>query len=139
MILVMRRKCAGQETPRVGVQPITLFDPLITRTAGARADPSRSPSSSATSLARRRRPCISIFWRGSSTRSANFIRMLALPARPARSYMITLRDSLAKIGAKVVHHCTTITFHTVEVVVTRRLFLDIVALIAQLRSPPVPT
>ncbi|HKO08258.1 MAG: hypothetical protein ACHQRJ_06885 [Alphaproteobacteria bacterium] len=51
--------------------------------------------------------------------------------------MITLRDRLAKIGAKV-HHGRTITLQTAEVMVPRQLFADILTLIAQLRSPPVP-
>jgi hypothetical protein len=138
MIPALRRTCAGQETPRAGVQAITRYDQLITETAGVRADPSRFPSSSAPSQARRRRRRISIFWRGSSTTSANFVRTLALPAQLIQSSVITLLDRLAKIAVKVVHHGRAITFQTAEVIVSRQLFADILALIAQLRSPLVP-
>lgn len=48
--------------------------------------------------------------------------------------LTTLRDRLAKIGAKIVRHVRSIAFQMAEVMVTRALFRQILAAIASLRS-----
>ena len=59
--------------------------------------------------------------------------------KTAESWSLTsLREKLVKIGAKVVHHGRYVTFQLAEVAVPRQLFVDILALIARLRSPPAP-
>jgi hypothetical protein len=50
--------------------------------------------------------------------------------------MTSLREKLIKIGAKVVRHGRYITFQLAEVAVPRRLFANILSLIARLRAPP---
>jgi hypothetical protein len=49
-----------------------------------------------------------------------------------------LREKLIKIGAKVTSHGRYVTFQMAEVAVSRRMFADILALIARLRVPPAP-
>ena len=49
-----------------------------------------------------------------------------------------LREKLIKIGAKVVGHGRYVTFQMAEVAVPRRLFAEILSLIARLRAPPAP-
>jgi hypothetical protein len=69
----------------------------------------------------------------------NFLRTLALPAEMAQWSMTTLRERLVKIGARIVRHARSVTFQMAEVMVSRRLFQQILAAIAALRpSPPVP-
>ncbi len=54
--------------------------------------------------------------------------------------MTALRDKLIKIGAKVVRHGRYVTFQFAEVAIPRRLFAEILRLIANLRAPPpIPT
>jgi hypothetical protein len=67
---------------------------------------------------------------------ANFLRTLALPAEIAQWSMTTLRERLAKIGAKIVRHGRSITFQMAEVVVPRQLFEKILTAIAALRRRP---
>ena len=43
-----------------------------------------------------------------------------------------------KIGAKVVSHGRYVTFQMAEVAVPRRMFAEILSLIALLRTPPAP-
>jgi hypothetical protein len=50
----------------------------------------------------------------------------------------SLREKLIKIGAKVVSHGRYVTFQLAEVAVPRRLFAEILSLIARLRAPPAP-
>jgi hypothetical protein len=45
---------------------------------------------------------------------------------------------LRKIGAKVVSHGCYVTFQMAEVVVSARMFQEILPLIAGLRAPPAP-
>jgi hypothetical protein len=45
---------------------------------------------------------------------------------------------VVKIGAKVVSHGRYVTFQLAEVAVPRRLFAEILRLIAELRPPPDP-
>ena len=52
--------------------------------------------------------------------------------------LTSLREKLIKIGAKVVSHGRYVTFQLAEVAVPRRLFADILSLIARLRAPPAP-
>jgi hypothetical protein len=49
------------------------------------------------------------------------------------------RRKLIKIGAKVVSHGRYVTFQMAEVVVSRQMSAEILALIARLRAPPAPT
>ena len=46
--------------------------------------------------------------------------------------------NLIKIGAKVVRHGRYVTFQMAEVAVPRRLFAEILSLIARLQAPPAP-
>ena len=48
-----------------------------------------------------------------------------------------MRERPIKIGAKVVSHGRYVTFQMAEVAVPRKLFVDILGLIARLRAPPV--
>ena len=66
----------------------------------------------------------------------NFLRTLTLPNWVSHWSMITLRDRLVKIGAKVVRHGRSITFQMVEVVVSRDWLLQILDAVAALRPPP---
>jgi hypothetical protein len=50
----------------------------------------------------------------------------------------SLREKLIKIGAKIVSHDRYVTFQIAEVAVSRRMFREILMLIAQLRAPPAP-
>ncbi len=69
----------------------------------------------------------------------NFMRTLALPREVEQWSLITLREKLVKIGAKVVRHGRYVTFQMAEVAVPRDLFQEILRLIDGLRrSPPVP-
>ena len=68
----------------------------------------------------------------------NFLRTLATP-EPIQDWSLTsLREKLIKIGAKVVSHARYVAFQMAEVAIPRRLFADILRLIATLRAPPVP-
>ena len=65
-------------------------------------------------------------------------RTLATP-EPIQDWSLTsLREKLIKIGAKVVSHGRYIAFQMAEVAIPRRLFADILRLIATLRAPPIP-
>jgi hypothetical protein len=68
----------------------------------------------------------------------NFMRTLAMPKTVERWSMTSLREKLIKIGAKVVRHGRYVTFQLAEVAVPRRLFAEILSLIARLRAPPAP-
>jgi hypothetical protein len=68
----------------------------------------------------------------------NFMRTLAMPKTVERWSMTSLREKLIKIGAKVVSHGRYVTFQLAEVAVPRRLFAEILSLIARLRAPPAP-
>jgi hypothetical protein len=52
--------------------------------------------------------------------------------------LTSLRAKLIKIGAKVVSHGRYVTFQMGEVAVRRRMFREILSLIAGLRAPPSP-
>ena len=68
----------------------------------------------------------------------NFMRTLAMPKTVERWSMSSLREKLIKIGAKVVSHGRYVMFQLAEVAVPRRLFAEILPLIARLRAPPAP-
>jgi len=61
------------------------------------------------------------------------------PTKAAESWSLTiLGEKLIKVGAKVVNHGRYVPFQMAEVVVSRRMFADILPLIARLRAPPAP-
>lgn len=66
---------------------------------------------------------------------ASFMRTLALPKEVEHWSLTTIREKLAKIGAKVVAHGRYVTFQMAEVAVPRDLFQGILRLIDQLRRP----
>ena len=68
----------------------------------------------------------------------NFMRTLAMPEATEPWSLTSLREKLIKIGAKVVSHGRYVTFQMAEVAVPRKLFVDILGLIAKLRAPPAP-
>jgi hypothetical protein len=69
----------------------------------------------------------------------NFLRTLATP-EPIKEWSLTsLREKLIKIGAKLVSHGRYVAFQMAEVAVTRKLFAEILRLIAELRPPPDPS
>ena len=68
----------------------------------------------------------------------NFMRTLAMPKAAEPWSLTSLREKLIKIGAKVVSHGRYVTFQMAEVAVPRKMFQEILALIARLRAPPAP-
>jgi len=66
----------------------------------------------------------------------NFLRRLALPKSVKKWSLTTLRDKLIKIGAKVVSHSRYVTFQMAEVMVSKRLFQEILERIGRLRASP---
>jgi len=69
---------------------------------------------------------------------ANFLRTLALPEAIAHWSLMSLREKLVKIGAKIVTHARYVTFQMAEVAVPRELFQEILRLIDGLRPRPAP-
>ena len=63
----------------------------------------------------------------------NFLRRLALPKRVKQWSLRTLRVKLIKIGAKVVKHARYVTFQMADVLVSKRLFEEILERIHQLK------
>jgi hypothetical protein len=68
---------------------------------------------------------------------ANFLRSLALPTEVAQWSLTTLREKLAKIGARIVRHGRYVVFQLAEVAVPRVVFAAILRRIDRLRVPPV--
>lgn len=66
---------------------------------------------------------------------ANFMRTLGLPKEVEHWSLMTIREKLVKIGAKVVSHGRYVTFQMAEVAVPRDLFARILGLIDRLRRP----
>lgn len=64
---------------------------------------------------------------------ANFPCTRVLPPKVTQRSTGTLRERLAKIGAKIVRHGGMITFHMTEVMVPRAMFQKIPAAILALR------
>ena len=69
----------------------------------------------------------------------NFLRTLALPNAVAHWSLTTLREKLAKIGAKVVRHSRSVIFQLAEVAMPRSLFREILRLIGGLRTASAPS
>ena len=67
----------------------------------------------------------------------NFLRRLALPKRVKEWSLRTLRVKLIKIGAKVVKHSGYVIFQMAEVLVSRKLFEEILERIHQLKPVPI--
>jgi hypothetical protein len=68
----------------------------------------------------------------------NFLRTLAT-SEPIQDWSLTsLREKLIKIGAKVVSHGRYVAVQMAEVAIPRRVFADILQMIAELRAPPIP-
>jgi Transposase DDE domain group 1 len=65
-----------------------------------------------------------------------FPRTLASPEGVEPWPLTTLRERLAKIGAKVVSHGRCVTFQMAEVAVPRRPFAEVPWLIGRPRAPP---
>jgi hypothetical protein len=66
----------------------------------------------------------------------NFLRTLATP-EPIKDWSLTsLKEKLIKIGARVVTHARYVAFQMAEVAIPRKLFADILRMIAELRPPP---
>jgi hypothetical protein len=51
--------------------------------------------------------------------------------------MTSLREKLIKIGAKAVGHARYFAFQMAEFSIPRKLFADILRMIAELRPPPI--
>ena len=66
------------------------------------------------------------------------LRTLAMLKTVEMWSLISLREKLIKIGAKVVSHGRYVTFQLAEVAVSRQMFADILSLIVRLRAPLVP-
>ena len=64
---------------------------------------------------------------------------LALPKEVEHWSLITLREKLIKIGAKVVRHGRSVSFQLAEVAIPQRLFAAILQLTDGLRPRPAPT
>jgi len=63
----------------------------------------------------------------------NFLRRLALPKSINDWSLRTMREKLVKIGAKVVSHARYVTFQMAEVLVSKRLFQEILERIHRLK------
>jgi Transposase DDE domain group 1 len=67
----------------------------------------------------------------------NFLRTFATP-EPIRGWsLMSLKEKLIKIGAKVVSHGRYVAFQIGEVAIPRNLTADILLMIAELCPPPV--
>jgi hypothetical protein len=66
------------------------------------------------------------------------MRTLAMPKTAEPWSLTSLREKLIKIGAKVVSHGRYAIFQMAEIAVPRQMFVDILSLIAGLRTPPAP-
>jgi hypothetical protein len=64
---------------------------------------------------------------------ANFLRTLALPSEVERWSLTSLRETVVKIGAKVVTHARYTVFQMAEVAVPRDLFRRVLKMIDSLR------
>jgi hypothetical protein len=67
----------------------------------------------------------------------NFLRRLALPKSVKHWSLRILRDKLIKIGAKVVSHSRYVIFQMAEVMVSKRLFKEILERIGHLKPVPI--
>jgi Transposase DDE domain group 1 len=69
---------------------------------------------------------------------ATFVRTLALPEEVEHWSLMTLREKLIKIGARIVRHGRYVVFQLAEVAVPRALFTEILRRIERLRPRPPP-
>jgi Transposase DDE domain group 1 len=67
---------------------------------------------------------------------ANFLRTLVLPEEVEHWSLMTLREKLIKIGARIVRHGRYVVFQLAEVAVPRALFAEILRRIDRLRPKP---
>jgi hypothetical protein len=67
----------------------------------------------------------------------NFLRRLALPKRVKEWSLRTLRVKLIKIGAKVVKHSRYMIFQMAEVLISKKLFQEILERIHRLKPVPI--
>jgi DDE family transposase len=67
---------------------------------------------------------------------STLMRALAMPKTVETWSLTSLREKLIKIGAKVVRHGRYVIFQLAEVAVPRRMFTDILSMIARLRARP---
>ncbi len=66
----------------------------------------------------------------------NFLRRLALPKKIRKWSLRTLQVKLIKIGAKVIRHSRYVIFQMAEVMVSKRLFQEILERIGRLKPVP---
>jgi len=66
------------------------------------------------------------------------MRTLALPEEVEHWSLMTLREKLVKIGARIVRHGRYVVFQLAEVAVPRALFASILRRIDDLRPRPPP-
>jgi hypothetical protein len=66
----------------------------------------------------------------------NFFRRLVLPKRIRHWSLCSLLVKLIKVGAKMVRHSRYTTFQLAEVMVSQRLFEEILQRIGRLRASP---
>jgi Transposase DDE domain group 1 len=67
---------------------------------------------------------------------ATFVRTLALPEEVEHWSLMTLREKLIKIGARIVRHGRYVVFQLAEVAVPRALSAEILCRIDRLRPKP---
>jgi len=67
----------------------------------------------------------------------NFLRRLVLPRKIKDWSLRTLQVKLIKIGAKVVRHSRYVIFQMAEVMVSKRLFQEILERIGHLKPVPI--
>jgi hypothetical protein len=73
------------------------------------------------------------------TFAANAVRLQLATPEPIKDWsLMTLKDKLIKIGAKVVSHGRYVIFQMAEVAIARQMFQEILRLIAELRPQPPP-
>jgi hypothetical protein len=68
---------------------------------------------------------------------ANCMCTLALPEEVEHWSLMTLREKLVKIGARIFRHGRYVVFQLAEVAVPRAVFAAILRRIDRLRGPPV--
>jgi hypothetical protein len=69
---------------------------------------------------------------------ANFMRTVAPPVEVEHWFLTTLREKLAKIGARIVRHGRYVVFQLAEVAVPRVLFAEILRQIDRFRPTLLP-
>ena len=80
---------------------------------------------------------LSPLWRPPASNLVSFFRVLLLPDEVERWGLMTLREKMVKIGAKVIAHARYTVFQMAEVAVPRDLFRRILEMIDGLRPRPV--